>query len=231
MNYYVCCLLIFLFLFFGIKFDDTVDCKVFDFFNRRIYAFNRGVDKIVLDPSVSVYINLTPVIVENSVNNFFKNISEIQNLTFFFLLKDTDGMLNSFSRFVINTTFGFLGFFDLASRVDLFYRYVDLKNLFNKYGYIESTYIMLPFIGPGTIKNNFSLLVAQILNPCFYVLNNFVFYCFFEIVRKKSLIVFDGEFFHKSMFDGYSFLKDIYMQNNFYSGGFESDLFLDEPPD
>lgn len=231
MNYYVCIFLIFLFLFFGIKFDDTVDYKVFDSFNRRVYAFNRGFDKVVLDPSVSIYINLTPVVVENSINNFFKNVSEIQNFTFFFLLKDSDSMLNSFSRFAINTTYGFFGFFDLASRVDLFYKYADLKSLFNKYGYIDSIYIMFPFVGPGTIKNNFSLLFAQVLNPCFYILNNFVFYCFFEIVRKKSLIVFDGEFFHKSMFDGYSFLKDIYMQNNFYSVGFESDLFLDEPPD
>lgn len=231
MNYYLCGFLIFLFLFFGIKCDEVIDYKSFESFNRRIYAFNRGVDKVVLNPSVTMYVNLTPRRVENGINNFFKNTSEIQNFIIFLILKDFDHAFNSFFRFVINTTFGFLGFMDVASRVNLFYKYVDLKILFNTYGYLESTYMMLPFVGPGTVKNNLSLLVTQALNPYFYILNNFIFYCFFEIVRKKSLIVFDGEFFHRTMFDGYSFLKDVYIQNNFYSGGFESDLFLDEPPD
>lgn len=237
MNYYLCVFLIFFCLFFSIKFDIgknvdvDVDVDIDVFINRRIYAFNRGVDKSVLCPAVAINVNLMPNIFETSVNNFFKNIFECQNIVFFILSVDFNNVLNSLSRFIINTTFGFFGCLDLASKVNFIYKDIDFRIVLYKYGYMKSEYIMVPFVGPGTIKSNISLLVVHIFSPYVYFFDKFFVYCFFEIIRKKSFIIFDSEFFHTSMLDGYTFLKDIYMQNNFYFINFSDEILLEEPSD
>jgi len=219
--------ILFLLFFFNFKCENMLNADMLESFNRRMYAFNRGVDRVLLMPSTSFYIDVVPDVIDNGIDNFLKNISECQNFFLNLVTFKLDDLCSGLSRLVINSTFGFCGFVDLSANVNIFYKFFDFNSVF---GFYKSRYMMLPIVGPGTIKSNIYLLFIQLLNPCVYLFDKLFIYYFFEVINKKSQIVFDSDFFHKNMVDGYSFLKDIYMQNIGFKE-IEHDFFLEEPPD
>lgn len=219
--------IIFLLFFFSIQCNDKCRNDLLESTNRRIYAFNRGIDKILVLPVSAAYITFTPDTITENINNFYTNISEIQNLLLSLFFCNPNQILLFFSRIIINSTFGFIGFFDIAKKTNLTHQNIDFNALLNLY---KSNYIMLPVLGPGTIKTNIYLLFTQILNPFIYIFNKLAIYYFLELIIKRSNLMFDTTFFHTNMFDGYSFLKDIYIQN-LYKEYADMDIFLDEPGD
>ncbi|MDP2763113.1 MAG: MlaA family lipoprotein [Enterobacteriaceae bacterium] len=218
--------IVFVFFLSGCKTLSFYCVDDFEFFNRRIYSFNRGIDKTLIDPATVVYINIIPVFLEKNISNFFKNFSDFQNFTNSLFVFNFNVASVSLSRIFINSTFGLFGFFDLASRVGIEYFRFDFKEVLRFYGYNNSAYMILPIIGPGTVRDNISLIIMQLFVPQFYYFKRLVFYYFFEILYKKSQVSFDSDFFDKNMVDGYSFLKSIYFQNSDYVNNVNGDDFL-----
>ncbi|HIH2762622.1 MAG TPA: MlaA family lipoprotein [Candidatus Azoamicus sp. MARI] len=205
---------LFTFIFFFILFfnSDIFNVNSLDVLNRRVYSFNRGIDKVFLNPCAEIYINVLPNSVSSRINNFFYNICDIQNLflnLFFFKFEDIDKF---FSKVLINSTFGLLGLINLSSNLDLNVKSISFFGM-NFFPFIFSKkYIMLPIVGPGFIMYNINLLFFQILNPFFYIFTDVSFFYFFDLIIKKSSVYFDCNFFHSNVLDGYSFLKHVYFQ-------------------
>jgi len=217
--------IIVLLFFFSTQCNDKCKNDLLEIVNRRIYAFNRGVDKILLIPASSLYIKFIPNTINEKINNFYINISEIQNMIFEYFFYDFNHFILSFSRTIINSTFGVFGFFDIAKKSSLNQQIFNFNNSIKAY---KSYYMMLPILGPGTVRTNIYLLFTQFLNPFIYYLNRLVIYYFLEIIVKRSNFMFDTTFFHNNIIDGYSFLKNIYIQN-LEKGNDELDSFLNDP--
>ncbi len=81
---------------------------------------------------------------------------------------------------------------------------------------ILSKYIILPIIGPNLIKDHIILITYQFISlPIFY--KNYIFFYISYIIFKKYVTIYDINFFHKNMIDGYTFLKYTLLQNKKYT--------------
>ena len=141
----------------------------FEKFNRTMFTFNDTVDRVALKPAATVYKNYTPTFFQTGVNNFFGNLSDlwssVNNLA---QGKGQDGA-NDFARFAINSTFGLGGVLDLASSRGLKKHNEDLGQTLGYWGIPSGPYLMLPLLGPSTVRDTAALpgrLVGRRLDPC-----------------------------------------------------------------
>jgi phospholipid-binding lipoprotein MlaA len=137
--------------------------------NRGTQSFNDDVDKAILKPLAKGYVAITPDPVDEGVTNFFSNINDvgvtINDLLQLKLLQS--GM--DLSRFVINTTAGVAGIFDVAKLVDLPKHHEDFGQTLGFWGVPAGPYLVLPFIGPSSPRDTVGLIGDALLNPLTYV--------------------------------------------------------------
>ncbi len=132
-------------------------------FNRRIHNFNNNADKAILKPVAKGYTRVAPKRVRKSVSNFFQNLSEplygVNNL----LQGKVDRTLISAYRFIVNSTAGVGGLFDV---VDHFYNIKPSKEDFGQtlaaWGVNPGPYLVLPFIGPSNLRDGFGFVVDRV---------------------------------------------------------------------
>ena len=121
--------------------------------NRAIFAFNEAVDDTVLEPVAKGYRAITPDPVEHSVSNFFNNLGEINTIVNSTLQMKLDKTVSSTSRFVINSTVGIFGLFDVASSFGIERHREDFGQTLGHYGVPAGPYLVLPFFGPSTFRD------------------------------------------------------------------------------
>ncbi len=121
--------------------------------NRAIFGFNEVVDKTVLKPVAKTYKYITPDPVEVGVSNFFNNIGEINTIIndiFQFKFKQAGF---DFTRFVINSTIGVFGIFDVATDLGLKRNKEDFGQTLGYWGIESGPYLVLPFLGPSSLRD------------------------------------------------------------------------------
>jgi len=131
----------------------------FESFNRSVFAFNEGFDKYAFKPVAKSYDFIMPSFASKGVSNFFSNVDDI--VVFFNQLlqfKFASAAMTS-ARFVFNTTFGLLGFFDVATHMDLPKQHEDFGQTLAVWGVPQGPYMVLPFIGPITARDTAGLAV------------------------------------------------------------------------
>lgn len=190
--------------------SSIINNKKLDFINRRIYSFNRGVEKIFFYPLTNLYIKM-PNIIDKSVCNFFFNIEDIQNLLINIQKKNTKIIYENIYKIILNSTFGIIGFLNLTNNLEYKTKKINKIKITN---YFSDDYINFFFIGPETLKGLINIIILQVINPIFiYTNKNLIIYYTINIINKKSFIPIDHNYLHKNSIDGYSFIKDIFLQN------------------
>ena len=121
--------------------------------NRAIFGFNEVIDDTVLEPVAKGYRAITPDPVEDSVSNFFNNLGEINTIINSTLQMKLDKTISSTSRFVINSTVGIFGLFDVASSLGIERQREDFGQTLGYYGVPTGPYLVLPFFGPSTFRD------------------------------------------------------------------------------
>ena len=121
--------------------------------NRAIFNFNEVIDDAVLEPVAKGYRAITPDPVEKSVSNFFNNLGEINNIFNSTLQLKLDKTLSSSARFVINSTVGVFGLFDIATSLGIERHREDFGQTLGHYGVPAGPYLVLPFFGPSTFRD------------------------------------------------------------------------------
>ena len=121
--------------------------------NRPIYKFNRVADTYVLRPVAKTYVQWTPSPIRTGVSNFLGNlfypttiVNDLLQAKFVQTGKDT-------GRFVLNTTIGIVGLFDVATPLGLPRNDEDLGQTLGYWGVGEGWYLMLPLLGPSTNRD------------------------------------------------------------------------------
>ncbi|WP_319370408.1 VacJ family lipoprotein [uncultured Ilyobacter sp.] len=132
-------------------------------FNRRVYYFNAKFDEYIFLPVVETYKYVTPNFIETGVHNFFGNLSEIKTFINSSLQLKAKKSLVTFNRFAINSTFGIFGVFDLASQVGLERYKEDFGQTLAYYGVKPGPYLILPLLGPSTLRDATGLGVDTIV--------------------------------------------------------------------
>ena len=125
--------------------------------NRAVFRFNDTVDRWALKPVAKGYRAVTPDVVENGVHNVFRNLGEVRNLANNVLqFKMHDAGVDT-ARFFFNTTFGLLGFFDVATKMGLQRNDEDFGQTLGAWGVKSGPYVVLPLLGASTVRDTVSL--------------------------------------------------------------------------
>jgi phospholipid-binding lipoprotein MlaA len=133
--------------------------------NTSIFEFNRQVDRFVLKPVAKGYNFITPDQVQVGVSNFFYNLRFAPRFLNNVFQGKIKGAGIELGRFVINSTVGIGGFFDLAKRIDLVTPEEDLGQTLGFYGVRPGPYLVLPLLPPFTVRDFVGYVGDVFLNP------------------------------------------------------------------
>ena len=122
-------------------------------FNRKIYKFNNVVDRKVLKPIAKRYVKHVPEKVRRGIRNFVANLREPTTIVNDLLQGKPDQAAQDTLRFVINSTFGLVGIFDVASHLQMPRNREDFGQTFGKWGIPSGPYLVLPFLGPSNLRD------------------------------------------------------------------------------
>ena len=127
-------------------------------FNRRVWEFNEDVDRVYLKPLAQGYKKVLPAFARRGVGNFFRNLLEPTNIVNDLLQGKFAQAGSDTARFLVNSTFGVLGLFDVATKEGLERHEEDFGQTFAKWGIPSGPYMVLPFIGPSNVRDGIGLL-------------------------------------------------------------------------
>ena len=204
----------------------------FENINRATFKFNEKLDSSFLKPIAQTYSKFPPR-VKNGVTNFFNNLEEVDTFINQLLQGKPKESINDFSRFIINTTIGLGGFIDVASKLGLERHEEDFGQTLAVWGVGQGPYIMLPFLGPSTLRDTLSKPVSSFLSVTFHMTESDVNIALKSIdaleTRERLLDV-------ESLLSGdkYAFVKDAYIQSMIYEikdGIDVEDEFIDDMDD
>ncbi len=133
--------------------SDEANLDPWEGFNRVMFTFNDQLDQYLVRPLAVGYQTITPEPVSQSVSHFFGNLEDVLIMTNNFAqLKFKQGF-SDVGRIVVNTTVGFFGIFDVASHIGLKKHNEDFGQTLGYWGVESGPYLMLPFIGPSTVRD------------------------------------------------------------------------------
>jgi len=208
----------------------------FEPINRKIYKFNSAFDATFLKPPARFYRSVIPPVVRAGINNAYNNVNMIPTVANDLLQGELTYALKDTWRFAVNSTLGIAGIMDVANKCSLPPHSNDLGLTFAKWGDKKSPYIVIPFLGPSTIRDGMGLLFnASILTPYFYIRNDTIIYSLLGLryVDLRSQML-DTEKLMDNALDKYAFMRDAYFQHrNFLINGPEKpqnlgDMYVDE---
>ena len=117
-------------------------------FNRKAFAFNDTMDRNLVRPIAVGYDKIMPDPLQRGVSNFFRNLDSPVTFLNLLLQGEFEKSADTFGRFLLNSTVGLLGFFDLATKVGIPYHDEDLGQTLASWGYENSRYLVIPVFGP-----------------------------------------------------------------------------------
>lgn len=183
-------------------------------FNRQVYTFNEGVDSIVLKPVATFYREKVPPLVRTGVSNFFNNLSDgwsAANSLMQFRLTDFGENL---ARFQINSFFGVLGIFDVASDLNIERHREDFGQTLGRWGVPAGPYLMLPLLGPSTLRDTAALPIERrydlirLIDP---TSARDLTYAVKAVDRRANLLRVTNVL-EEAALDKYSFTRDAHLQ-------------------
>ena len=133
--------------------------------NRRIYAFNRGFDRIVFLPVARGYQRLTPAPLRRGVSNFFDNLMQPVTALNMLLQGRPGAAGTALGRFALNTTLGLGGVLDPAGHAGIPRRSADFGQTFARWGWKSSRFVVLPIFGPSTARDTWGKLANGQVSP------------------------------------------------------------------
>ncbi|MCP1376273.1 MlaA family lipoprotein [Dyella lutea] len=191
--------------------------------NRKVYAFNDAVDQAVIRPVAVGYRKITNPPVRRSVSDFFTNLRQPVTVANDLLQARPKQALQSTGRFLVNLTLGIGGLFDPASSLGLPLQETDFGVTLARWGVPEGDYIVLPFLGPSTVRDVWQVPVdGYFFDPLTIYARNHSYHYGQQYIPQLVYLVnlrsraFDAESFLKSAYDPYVFVRDAYRQRRLY---------------
>ena len=149
--------------------EEEIEVDPYEDFNRGTYGFNETVDDYLLEPISDAYLWVTPGVFQKGVSNFFNNLKGI-NVVINDLLqgKIVQGGEDT-GRFLVNSTLGIGGLFDVATGMGLERHEEDFAQTLAVWGVPQGPYLIIPFLGPMTARGVPGSVFDTAANPATYV--------------------------------------------------------------
>ena len=182
----------------------------FEELNRITFNFNESLDKNFLKPVALTYAK-TPKPIKVGVTNFFNNLGEVETSINQVLQGKPKLAINDFSRFLINTTIGIGGFFDVATKIGINKHDEDFNQTLALWGVPSGPYIMLPGLGPSSIRDTISRPFSSFLSVTFHMTEadvNLALKGVDALETRERLLEIESLIYG----DKYNFVKDSYIQ-------------------
>jgi phospholipid-binding lipoprotein MlaA len=185
----------------------------FEKFNRAMFSFNDAVDQAALKPAAEAYRTL-PSFMQTGVGNFFGNLGDVWTAANNLLQgKVADGM-SDVMRVTFNSTFGLLGLLDIASEAGLAKHKEDFGQTLGKWGVASGPYIVLPLLGPSTLRDTVATPVDLTGDPWDYArpirVRNLGYVG--RVVDQRAAVLDASNLIEEAALDRYVFVRDAYMQ-------------------
>lgn len=144
--------------------------------NRGIFAFNEAVDTAILKPVATGYETVVPSPVRISIGNFFGNLNDVGSLANAILQLDGQATAGIGARLINNTIFGLGGILDVATPMGNPKISKDFGSTLSRYGVESGPYLVLPLLGPSTLRDGLGKIPDAFLNPLSYVKDDKVYW-------------------------------------------------------
>jgi len=183
-------------------------------FNRKMHGFNNAADKFVLRPLAVGYKKITPEPVQAGVSRFFANLSMPVTVVNQALQGRPGDAARSLGRFAVNTTVGIVGVFDAASDFGMPDRNdEDFGQTLATWGWSDSRYLVLPLLGPRTVRDALGIVGDQPLSPIAQIQDSGVASGLqaLEIVDVRTQLLPIDQF-RRDALDDYVFVRDAWIQ-------------------
>ena len=144
-----------------------VEDEIYDPFepvNRAIFSFNNVADRVVLEPVSKGYKKL-PSPIQSGISNFLSNLRAPLVVVNQLLQGQGENAIQSSGRFIINSTVGLLGVFDVAEKIGIEEKEEDFGQTLATWGVGDGFYIVLPLFGPSNIRDTSGMLITMVTDP------------------------------------------------------------------
>ena len=196
--------------------------------NRVVFNVNNKADKYVLAPVARGYIDVVPAKVREHVTDFFNNVAEPKTII-------NDALQGKFvrsaadtGRFVLNSTFGIGGIFDVATDIGLERHEEDFGQTLGVWGVGEGWFLMLPLLGPSDNRDLIGYLVGIPMNPFWYLPSDYdwlnLTLTVANIVNIRAGLMPGYDNLLSQQFDQYLFVRTAYLQKR------QADIYDGNPP-
>lgn len=185
-------------------------------FNRSAFIFNNKMDTYFLKPIATAYNKILPSFVNQGIHNFFNNILTLPTIANDILQMNIFQAYSDIWRLALNTVVGMGGFVDVATKVNIPIYYNDFGLTLTNWGYKNSSYFVIPFWGPSTIRDGLSMPVdyyAFSIYPHIHpVRNQYALYGLGVVDRRANLLQYQ-DVFDEAAIDQYIFVRNAYLQH------------------
>jgi phospholipid-binding lipoprotein MlaA len=208
----------------------------FEPMNRAVYKFNDEFDKAIAKPVAEAYRAFVPDAVRTGIGNFFSNINDVLVSLNNALQGKVPDAINDLGRVAVNTTLGVLGFRDVATELGVPKNNEDFGQTLGRWGFRDGPYIVLPILGPSSVRDTFGWVGDVYTSPLVGIDNvnwrNSLIGVRFVTVRADLLEA--SAILETAALDPYEFVRDAYLQrrrNLVYDGNPPEDKDFDLKPE
>jgi phospholipid-binding lipoprotein MlaA len=206
--------------------DQRVEADPWEPLNQTIFDVNQGFDKVLTKPLAKGYRGVLPGPVRKVVSNFFTNLTTPRSVINNVLQGKPLQGLSETGRFLFNTTVGIGGLFDVATAAGMEEYREDFGQTAAVWGVPDGPYVMLPFLGPQTLRDAILLPVDIVVDPLYQYENSSIrtkLYVLRLINLRHQLLTAD-KFLEESK-NPYVTLRESYLQNRKY------EIYDGDPPE
>lgn len=201
----------------------------FEDINRIVFNISDDLDQAVLRPAAEFYSEYTPLYLKNGITNVFSNLSEVDTIVNQLLQGKVWYAAQDTGRFVINSTVGIAGFFDIASSAGLEKHDEDFGQTLGYWGVPSGFYLFVPFLGPTTLRDMLAKPTSWFLSGNFSVSDEeaSIFLNALDVIETRERLLIAENLI---VGDKYNFVRDAYLQSREYlaaDGEIEDDFLTD----
>ena len=209
--------------------NEVVDIDPYENFNRVVFNISDSLDESFLRPTAEIYSDYTPLFIKDSVTNFFYNLAEIDTVINQLLQGKPKLAAEDSLRFIINTTIGVGGVFDIATRMGFERHDEDFGQTLGVWGVESGPYVFVPFVGPSTLRDIFGIPLSWYVSGTFAIEedNTKILFSLLDVIDTRERILAAENLI---VGDRYEFVKDAFLQSREHSvqDGEVEDEFLSE---
>ena len=183
--------------------------------NRKVFAFNEGLDEKVLKPVATVYADVVPQPVRRGINNVFSNVADAWSAINNLLQAKFEPAFQDVVRVTTNTVFGFGGVLDIASEFGLDHHYEDFGQTLGSWGFGAGAYVVWPVLGSSSVRDSAALPADRwFASPARVVSGSRLqgAISLLQVVNVRADLLGASRVIDDIALDKYTFLRDAYLQ-------------------